>query len=1326
MRRAVLLAVASVLAVGGVVLLRARRPAAPCAPPGPAWPMPHAGVVYGPPARPTGGEIVVGLVVPSPAPARLVDLTPPGAFDAFLRAEAALGDDEAAPAKELEFEHGPAIRARCDAAGRRRAAIEAVEQRVLAACGVRASLREVVAADASRLALVVAQDRIASDADLDALVAARAGGTRVLCVVDGPPALGGTASGVSLASADAVGPLVAHVVDAVRTSPRLRRLDADPLEPVAVRREGADVVLAWPDAAVRATLVDGDGREVVGARRGPDGVQRLRCPDPGLDPATHVVVASLDVGGVGLRRATSVLALVGTVERTVVAPAVAEAGAAYAPRVVFTGSRDGGPAPGRPCHLALVRGDRTLAERDATSGPLGALDVHLDVPADAAPGPAELVVDGDRFAVAIVTGLRVSVATDRPLYRPTDEVRVRVLVHRAARGEPVADADVTLRLRDAEKHVRTSAHGVASTTFTLVDAPVGPGVVFASVADAEARAPLRVRAFEVPTYVLTLAPASLALRAGEAAPLAVEARYVNGEPVVGAAVRATASDDAPTPVPSTTTTDAQGRAAVVVRARADGAAHTVRVAVQDADGRVVERAVEVTVADAGPVATLDLVPIEDPVVGLPGRFEVSRTGDAPVDGPAEVVWPDGTTSSVRLGADGRATVAWTPTTARGEAALSGAGASPARADVVAVERDAARLLVRPTRRAASVGETLDVELFGPDGVATVELARDRTVLRTRRVRVEAGVARASFPLDADLGGVLAVRALVGDDAEAKGGSTSVLVSRGRSLRVVATPSAEAWRPGETATVDVTVADRAGRPTAAVLGYWGVDEALLALAPAADPAEDAFDAMPARPSEGAAVCAADGERGRAPRFVALRDALGPVSRLDRVADPVVVHRSATRRDADARAWHERRFEASVHAARAAVVAALAATPPQDVRVHGSVLGLLRALVASGRLAPDVVRDPWGTPVAVGRDVECFTSEGGDRSDASRTWSWSIGVGWRSAGPDLVFGTGDDLAHAWSPIEPWEVDGPTGRWLHFVAVHPAWHPRAFSAMPHVGGGEGFAACEYDLPFEGPVNHGLIGLGGGAGGAFRGLGGHRNLRAGGGGARASMDAEPPVVVRRDFAPTLCFVPEAIVGPDGRARLEVPLKDSITTWRLRLVASASDGATGVGEARLRSTQPLSADPWVAPHVTVGDVVELPVTVRNETAEAVETVVAVTASAELVVEGRPTASVAVGPGGTAAHVVVLRAVAPGTARVRVDASHAAARDAVERVVVVHRDARAVVETAHGTLGDGPTWLAALPAAPPDRAFTQRAVFYPSPVADLVGGFEGLIACPHG
>ena len=54
------------------------------------------------------------------------------------------------------------------------------------------------------------------------------------------------------------------------------------------------------------------------------------------------------------------------------------------------------------------------------------------------------------------------------------------------------------------------------------------------------------------------------------------------------------------------------------------------------------------------------------------------------------------------------------------------------------------------------------------------------------------------------------------------------------------------------------------------------------------------------------------------------------------------------------------------------------------------------------------------------------------------------------------------------------------------------------------------------------------------------------------------------------------------------------------------------MGEARVRVSQPLHANPWIAPHLTVGDELELPVAVRNETDEAMDVALALGVSSEL------------------------------------------------------------------------------------------------------------------
>ena len=71
----------------------------------------------------------------------------------------------------------------------------------------------------------------------------------------------------------------------------------------------------------------------------------------------------------------------------------------------------------------------------------------------------------------------------------------------------------------------------------------------------------------------------------------------------------------------------------------------------------------------------------------------------------------------------------------------------------------------------------------------------------------------------------------------------ILADAGRiELDVKARAKADSYVPGATARVDVTVRDAQGKPTSAVLGYWGVDEALLALAPMTEGHERVFDVL----------------------------------------------------------------------------------------------------------------------------------------------------------------------------------------------------------------------------------------------------------------------------------------------------------------------------------------------------------------------------------------------------------------------------------------------------------------------------------------------------
>ncbi len=121
------------------------------------------------------------------------------------------------------------------------------------------------------------------------------------------------------------------------------------------------------------------------------------------------------------------------------------------------------------------------------------------------------------------------------------------------------------------------------------------------------------------------------------------------------------------------------------------------------------------------------------------------------------------------------------------------------------------------------------------------------------------------------------------------------------------------------------------------------------------------------------------------------------------------------------------------------------------------------------------------------------------------------GLREANPDLYGeieapppkGPAVPYEDVWGVLQAFLAAGVTE--VRFVgAAAPLPRSRAGSASPDLPVEESLDEDGLsDAPFEGPSGNGLIGIGGGAGGAFKSRGGHRNLRAGGGAGKKADDA-------------------------------------------------------------------------------------------------------------------------------------------------------------------------------------------------------------------------------
>lgn len=97
------------------------------------------------------------------------------------------------------------------------------------------------------------------------------------------------------------------------------------------------------------------------------------------------------------------------------------------------------------------------------------------------------------------------------------------------------------------------------------------------------------------------------------------------------------------------------------------------------------------------------------------------------------------------------------------------------------------------------------------------------------------------------------------------------------------------------------------------------------------------------------------------------------------------------------------------------------------------------------------------------------------------------------------------------------------------------------------------------------------------------------------AKDDKQPSGARVRSYFPEALYInPEIITDRDGRASISIPLADSITTWRMALVASTQHGSLGTGTSSLKVFQDFFVDLDLPVTLTQGDRVSIPVAVYN------------------------------------------------------------------------------------------------------------------------------------
>lgn len=904
--------------------------------------------------------------------------------------------------------------------------------------------------------------------------------------------------------------------------------------------------------------------------------------------------------------------------------------------------------------------------------------------------------------------------TDRPVYRPGQQVRLRAIVRREVQGRYVVDADLPARVRVVDprgaellsREVRPDAFGAFAADLELAAEPaLGTHTLFVETDGRSFQQTFDVLAYRKPDVLAEVLPARNAYLAGDRVAATATLRYTVGGVVAGAAARWTvergpfvfdpsvheafswffrdpardaemrrlAEQGSELHTRGEGVTDAEGRLAIEFATDAVDVdrTYTIVVEVQDPNRRWIRTSASVPVTTRG----IHLVCRTEKKVYRPGealRLEVTAVD--PLHVPVAVegrgvllrrrlvdqhfVEDEVASAPATTGADGRATVELRAAKA-GEhvvrfVAKDARGRDVVGSATVTVSGDAEDL-ARQARLVADrefyrEGDVAKVFVNVPVAPAPVLLTWEGERVLEHRVVV---VTERSNTIDMPLRGEHAPNVFL-RMAVAKGGALHEdgdEVAVFQYLDVQVVAEPSDLRPGGRVSLRVTTTDQSGRPVRAQVGVDVVDAAVHQVAPDRTPQIKPFF------------------------------------------------------------YDQRRTHGVSTTSSGAALPSLTRPTNKDL--------LFEQMRRLGRAQWEKMQEH----VRLGREA----IERGDTQSAATELGRALEIAPGNYEARKLLDSMREVArHADDRAKRPAAAPPAAK-----AGAPAERERAEDAK--------FSS---DAPFEGPGTNGTIGVGGGAGGAFGGRrGGARKLRASGGGGPAKDDKNAeadylesageelrdaleggapspelkrllavtdlmqdegasgaaflragmrlriastspvfvPAELRQRFEDTAFSSPSVRTGDDGTATVEFTLPDNLTEWRVAARGAGAGPLVGEGSTRFRTSKRLLVRPDAPRFLTQGDVTTATGTVHSSLGAEAEVAVRFTADGARI-GGAAESKVRLAPGAVRPFDARVETSGHGLSTLRVEALTEVESDAATQSVPVVPHGLRSVDGASGVL----------------------------------------------
>lgn len=218
----------------------------------------------------------------------------------------------------------------------------------------------------------------------------------------------------------------------------------------------------------------------------------------------------------------------------------------------------------------------------------------------------------------------------------------------------------------------------------------------------------------------------------------------------------------------------------------------------------------------------------------------------------------------------------------------------------------------------------------------------------------------------------------------------------------------------------------------------------------------------------------------------------------------------------------------------------------------------------------------------------------------------------------------------------------------------------------------------------------------------------------------------VRSDFTECVYWHPVLVLPKTGKATIEFQLSDDIARYQVLVAGHTLDGRVGAVTTTIEARKPFSVDPKLPLEISHTDRIDVPVRVTNDS-DVQRSVDVVLTPNGFVSEGKLSEAIALGPNGKDRRIFRMKSnKLEGTASLVVEAASGREKDAIARSIRVVPDGFPGVGSLSDVLESRVRGSISLPKDVVPGSLAVRLEVYPTTMADLVKGLDGLLREPSG